>query len=294
VRVLVTGATGLIGKAVTKLLLKDGWDIHVLARSGTEGEVPRHARIAVSTGSLMDRAVLEKVSRGVDAVIHLAGLLPGNPVRALAQVNVEGTANVARACSRSGVPRLVFVSSTSVYRDASVPLAVGLDEKAPLRTDAFSDLEEYGLSKVNAERQVLQLQHGARYAFVIVRAPIVYGAADGWDRRLVEAVRQRPGMMLRLSALPTLQCVHLDDLARGLVLAASHSAAANQIFNMAGAELFSLRDLVRSAFPAVANWPGQRPLRDPEHLKYDIRKARSTIGWAPVASVEHVVVRAAS
>jgi nucleoside-diphosphate-sugar epimerase len=180
------------------------------------------------------------------------------------------------------------VSSTSVYRDSSIPFARGIDETAALRTFAMNEVEQYGLSKIEAERRVFDAHNTSRLPFVIIRAPVVFGTGDGWDNRLLNAVRGRPWLTLsQLPTAPTLQCVHVDDLARGILLAASHPAAANQIFNMAGSELFSLRDVGRMAMPfGIAD----RDVRVGGDLKYDIGKARAMIGYAPRPRVSATVL----
>lgn len=195
-----------------------------------------------------------------------------------------------KACARNSVQRLVFTSSTSVYRDASLLFARGIDEKAPLRTQGDSDLELYGLSKVEAEHRIIQLRHNGQPSYVIIRAPLVYGTADGWDRRLIDSMRNRPLFAASaMAALRTMQCVHIDDLVRGLAIAGTHRAAANQLFNIAGAELFSPRDVAQLASPAAGNFD-DGPVTRADFLKYDIRKARSMIGYAPVARLAATVV----
>jgi nucleoside-diphosphate-sugar epimerase len=285
VRVFLTGATGSIGRVLTPLLLARVSSLRILVTPRTEAAVPTDRRIEVVVGTLADRPVLDRAARGADIAIHLAGLLPGASPDALGQVNVIGTHNLVEACLRNRVARFVFVSSTSVYRDAADPFARGIDEEAPLLTEATTPVEHYGLSKVQAERHVMAIRAGGRAAFTIIRAPVVYGTPDGWDARLAEAIRRQPWLTRgRVPAAPRLQCVHVDDLAKGIVLAATHPAAANQIFNMAGVELFRFRDV---AAPAVVT-PG-RPagrwgaLRT--GVKYDIEKARAMIGYAPSARI---------
>ena len=281
-RILLTGATGFIGSALLKRLLTDRLNVRVLALPGTETSLPRDHRVQVLAGALADLPILDRATRGVDVVFHLAGLLPGNAPARLAQVNVEGTQNVAHACARNGVRRLVFASSTSVYRDSSYLFATGIAEEAPLRTLGTTDIELYGLSKVAAERRIVELGPNGRPDYVIVRAPLVYGMADGPDKRLINAMRTRPLLAAsRLMAIRTMQSVHIHDLVQGLVLAGTNPAAANQAFNMAGAELFSPRDAAQlQSFTADIFDDG--PVTHPDLLRYDIRKARSELGYAPL------------
>jgi len=280
-RAFVTGATGTIGRVVTTRLLGAGWSLRVLVQRDSAHPIPANPRIEQQFGTLDDRLLIERMARGANVAIHLAGVLPGAREESLARVNVAGTATVAEACARAGVGRLVFVSSTSVYRDAADPFARGIAEDAPLLTEAVGQMQQYGLSKVEAERRILDLHRSGRLSFVIVRAPVVYGAADGWDDRVMQMVRQRPLITLaRLPAAPTLQCVHVEDLAAGIVRAATAPAAANQVLNMAGPEVFSFRDVgARALAPEVASVVRRPAPAVP--LKYDIRKAARVAGYAP-------------
>jgi nucleoside-diphosphate-sugar epimerase len=281
-RVLVTGATGLIGTPVRRLLVEAGHRVRALALPGTEDAL-RAGGIEVVLGSLDQAEALDRATRGVEIVFHLAGALPGAPPAVLTRTNVRGTANLLRSCARSGVGRFVFASSTSVYADASRPFAVGISEDSPLRSEGATDVEVYGLTKVAAERLILEQHREAGLRYAILRAPLVYGTPDGWDRHLLDRLRLQPGLARGPAALvPSIQGVHVDDLARAIVLAGTHPKAVNEAFNIAAGEFLSLSQLATIARGEMSARPKAAS------LKYDIGKARRLLGYAPRLSLSQL------
>ena len=112
-RVLVTGASGFIGGAVARTLVRKGVDVRVLLRPGASANVPDPAAVEVIRGDLLDRESLECAASGCAAICHAAGLYSFTAhERELQAVNVEGTRNVIDA-ARAASARLVFTSSIS-------------------------------------------------------------------------------------------------------------------------------------------------------------------------------------
>jgi len=235
-RVLVTGATGFVGGALVAALREHQHDVRALVRSRPRAEGLVAQGVELTLGEVGDRQALADAVGGVQAVVHLAGLLaephPGDFIR----VNVEGTRNVVEAAEAAGVERLVFVSSVS----ASGPSPTG----APLtETQPSSPASAYGRSKADAERLVRA--HGERLPYTIVRPPVVYGPGD---RKLLPLFK-----LARLGVLPSagagterVSLVHVRDLAVGIAAALEHPAAARDTFFLADPDAPSLRELLRT------------------------------------------------
>ena len=168
------------------------------------------------------------------------------------------------------------------------PQARGIVETAPLLSTASNSVEVYGLSKVRAEQQVREFHARHRLAHVILRFPLVYGSTDGWDRKLVDRIRLQPWKALsQIASLPSMQWVHVNDACHAILLAVTGSGVTEGAFNIAGGELFSLREvavLVRqidaASTPRNSRHNGLIPARP---LKYEIAKSRQRLGF--VASV---------
>lgn len=235
-RVLVTGASGFVGGAVVSALLERKHEVRALVRN--RARAPRLAELGVdlALGHLEDPQALREAVTGVQAVMHVAGLLaeplPGDFTR----VNVEGTRNVVEAAVAARIERLLFVSSVSAVGPSSS--GVPLTESRP-----SSPTSAYGRSKADAERLVRA--HGERLPYTIIRPPVVYGPGD---RKLLPLFK-----LARLGALPSagagaerVSLVHVRDLAVGMVTALEHPAAARETFFLADADAPTVHELLRT------------------------------------------------
>ena len=171
-RVFVTGGAGFIGGHVVYALLRAGHEVTVLDNlsTGHAGAVP--PSIDFIQGDLRDEANLQGWLAGHDAVIHLAALVPvptsvRRPVE-FAENNVVNTVRLLEAMHQSGVRRIVFSSSATVY---------GLPESLPLREDAPLGVQSnpYGASKVSAEAFVAAYQRLYDFDATILRYFNPYG-----------------------------------------------------------------------------------------------------------------------
>jgi dihydroflavonol-4-reductase len=196
--VLLTGATGFLGRHVARVLCDAGYSLVMLLRDpGTDLPAWRGARRVA--GDLEDPASLARALKGVGSVVHVAGFV-SNTVpdrRRLFQVNVEGARNLLKAAAGAGVDRVVFTSSTS---------AVGaLEQDRPeraLREDAEFNLRRLAVPYVQAKRAAHEAALGAREAglpVVVLSPSFVLGPGDYrlTSSELVDAfVRRRlPGRL---------------------------------------------------------------------------------------------------
>lgn len=246
-RVLVTGATGAIGRRVCERLIGR---VHVRATSrhvGAEG--PWHESMRWDLAAAVPTGLLD----GIDTVIHAAGRAHAHGVAldddaAYASVNVDGTARLCAAAVEAGVQRIVLVSSVSVLGDGG-PLAVA-ESSAPAPASA------YARSKLGAENAV----RSAPVASVVLRFPLVYGpGAPGNLRRMVDAIlRGRfppvPGIANRRSM------IHIDDAADAIVVAAER-ATDGSVYTVTDGRAYSTRDIYVWTLAALGRRPS--PLTPP-------------------------------
>src|ERR687887_375078 len=141
---LVTGATGLIGSHVTRLLLQRGDRVRALVRPGAR--VDDLEGVEIAPGDVLDRGAVRRAMRGVQRVFHVAGL---TSLRASADtlfaVNVDGTRIVLEEALRAGVARVVHTSSVVAFGPA--PRGSTADERQVFRAG------RYGLPYVNAKHE---------------------------------------------------------------------------------------------------------------------------------------------
>ena len=144
-RVLVTGASGLLGRTAARLLLDRGDDVTVLQRR-TAGLPCREV-----LGDVADAAAVGRAVRGHDAVLHLAAKVDvTGPWAEYAYANIMGTRTVLDACRAAGVGRLVHVSSPSVAHAGTALAGVGAGPAEPARARG-----RYSRSKAVAELDAL-------------------------------------------------------------------------------------------------------------------------------------------
>ena len=170
-KVLLTGGSGFLGSYVAELLSAAGTEVRALVRQSSNTSFLRTLEhVELAYGAVEDRASLDEAVRGVDAVVHAAGLVKARTAAEFTAINVDGTRNLLDAVENAGtsVRRFVLVSSLT---------AVGpsLDGK-PVHPDARRPVTNYGRSKAQAEQVVREARE--RLSVVILRPPMIYGPRD--------------------------------------------------------------------------------------------------------------------
>ncbi|HYD68167.1 NAD-dependent epimerase/dehydratase family protein [Azospirillum sp.] len=186
----VTGGTGFLGRAVVAALVARGWRIRLLARRDpAHPQLPDHEPEAVF-GTLEDGEALRRLVRGVDAVVHAAGLVKAPTAAAFQAVNRDGSGRLAEALA-AGAPgaRLVHVSS--------------LAAREP-------QLSAYAASKRAGEDAAVAACGGA--SWVVVRPPAIYGPGDRATLAVFRAARG-PVVPLFHGADARVCLIHVEDAA---------------------------------------------------------------------------------
>jgi nucleoside-diphosphate-sugar epimerase len=222
VRVLVTGASGFVGGALSPQLQEHGHEVFALVRR--PGSEP--AGTQPLSGDLADAAALQAAVREAqpECVVHLAAEIASQrSEQKLQAVNVDGTRRLIDACLQADArPRIVFCS-TVVTGD---PHGGVLTEDAPLPVET-----PYGRSKQEGERIVLESGLPA----VVVRPSHVYGPGGWYAHELIARLRQPGRLAVIGSGQNVWDVVHVDDVAAALVLAAEQ-APAGAIYHVADDE----------------------------------------------------------
>ena len=177
VKILVTGASGMTGRALVTALIARGDEVTVLQRR------PAGLDAAEVLGDIADPDVVRRAVTGHEAVLHLAAKVDVvGPWADFQRVNVDGTGSVVAACRAAGVARLVHVSSPSVAHAGSALIGAGAG-----RADPESARSNYSRSKAMAERIALAAD-GPELAVLCLRPHLIWGPGDV---QLVEPVVQR-------------------------------------------------------------------------------------------------------
>jgi dihydroflavonol-4-reductase len=217
--VLVTGATGLAGANICKLLIERGDAVRALARESADTAPLAELGVDVVTGDVTDPDAVVRAARGSDAAIHCAALLGGasQNLADFEAVNVRGTKNVLDAAEAVDLGRVVAVSTGTFFDTAG-----GLDrEDAPVTKEPSED--PYTITKMAAfldamsraekGRDVVSAHPGAIFG----PSPVVSNALGmtSFNRVLLSAARGRIERYLKFPV----SWVFADDIARGCILA---------------------------------------------------------------------------
>jgi nucleoside-diphosphate-sugar epimerase len=171
-RVLLTGGSGFLGSHVAERLSAEGHDVVALVRKSSNRKLLEAlARVSFAEGAIEDRASLDSAVRGVDAIIHCAGLIKAQSRAEFDRANVAGTQNLIDAAKKLGstFKRFVHVSSGA----ATTPSFDG----RPTKNDAPpAPVTDYGRSKLEAER--VAKAEAKNLPITIIRPPVVYGPRD--------------------------------------------------------------------------------------------------------------------
>lgn len=204
-RVLVTGATGLIGLEVTRELAARGARTRALVRRPSRAGLLHGLDVEPVQGDLTRPASLRRAVEGVDTVIHLAARATMEPAERLRPTIVDGTRSLAEAAVDAGVSHIVYASSLLTHGNA-VP-------GAPIDAATPTDPQiGYGVAKVEAEAALDETTRGTGTEVAALRLPHVYGPGDLLFSRMRRGLLVTPGLGGNLYAH-----LHLEDAARLLV-----------------------------------------------------------------------------
>ena len=262
--ILVTGASGFVGSAVAKCLLRAGHQVRVLVRPTSSRMNLADPRLEIVEGDLRDADSIERAAKGIRFLFHVAAdyrLWARNP-EDIVRTNVEGTRSVMSAAQRAGVERIVYTSSVATL--AARPNGAPSDETFPL--DAKSAVGAYKYSKVAAERLVESMVAAQNLPVIIVNPSTPIGPGDvrptPTGRIIVEAAAGRmPGYVDT-----GLNLVHVDDVAAGH-LAALQKGRIGERYILGGQDV-----LLGDMLGEIAGFVGRSPpkLRIPRRLIFPI------------------------
>ena len=219
-KVLVTGGTGLVGKAAVDHLLRAGHTVRLLSRHAGDDARQWASGVEAHPGDVSSDTAVRGAADGCDAVLHAAGIVSERPPEVTFQaVNVEGTRRLAREAARAGVRRFVYVSSLGAEAGES----------------------GYHRSKRAAEEAV---RAEAPPGWLILRPGNVYGPGDEVISLLLKLVRTLPVVPLIGRGDQPFQPVWAEDLGLALARAVERSEPAGTVLDLAWPDVTTTREVV--------------------------------------------------
>ncbi|MFI2839673.1 NAD-dependent epimerase/dehydratase family protein [Mycolicibacterium sp. PDY-3] len=265
-KVVVTGATGLVGSRLVSRLLEQGLDCHAVVRR--PGSAP--AGVNEVIGDLFDGDTLAQALEQADAVIHLAAMFRSVDEDLIWRTNLDGTRNLVEATARvAPEARFIMASTSHVY---------GPGGGRPGREDdPVAATAAYPASKIAAEKVLCT----AGLTWSIQRYGFVYGDGDGHLDALPALVAGRS-----MHPAARMSMIHHRDIATVTGLALT-GALDGQIVNVGDEAAMSLYELVHLAGGSMD--PSAEPLPNPWHLVMDGSLARR-LGFRPAVRTVHQAV----
>jgi nucleoside-diphosphate-sugar epimerase len=285
----VTGGAGFIGSHIAEELVRRGQEVRVIDNlsTGSEYNIQHLLRdIEFIHGDLRDPKVASTATVGVEYVIHQAAI-PSVPRSiedpgGVTESNVNGTLNLLIAARDSGVRRVVYASSSSVYGDT--PTLPKHEDMQP------TPLSPYAASKLAAEYYCTVFSHVYGLETVSLRYFNVFGPRqDPFSpyaaviARFVEAVLAQNALVIYGDGEQTRDFTYVSNVVEANLLACHAPAAAGEVINIGGGGRTSLNQLVEELRQVVnddliVHYDAPRP-GDVLHSQAGIEKARQLLGW---------------
>jgi len=239
--VLVTGANGFVGSRLCRRLLDDGYHVVAGIRENCNRELIAGLDLEYRYGDITCPETLPAMVKGIDNVIHNAGLVKAKDKEAFFRVNHFGARNIAEAAKNGDTKKFILISSTAAV-GPSEPGQV-LTENSPPRP-----ITMYGRSKLAGEEAVLELKEELNS--VIIRPSGVYGPGDKEMLAFFQIMnfRIKPylGKLKR-----KIQLVHVDDLCLGVSKALKAVTKSGSVYFIAESRSYSFKELVLALRNAI-------------------------------------------
>jgi nucleoside-diphosphate-sugar epimerase len=322
-RVLVTGATGLLGSHITEKLVAQGHRVRALARPESMPDFLQALGVEIVRGDLIDPLACQRAVGDVGWVFHCAAKVGDWGSWRQFQVGcIDATKTLASAASRAGVERFVHISSTSAYGhppDRSGPIT----EEAPLGQNVWI-LDHYTRSKVECEQLLWELARSGRLRLTVIRPSWLFGERDRTTiPRLIQEFRWNRVSIVGRGDNP-LSAVYAGVVADAALLAARDPGSVGEAYNITSHGRISQRDFLDMLADAIGaprvtwHYPfwyafyggfsleirerlllSKKPPRVTRYgawllgryLEYSTEKARSKLGWTPALSYRKSIER---
>ena len=253
-RVLITGATGFVGRAVCEAVVREGHSVRGMAR-GSRSQALETPDVGMDwfRGSVLSPDDLRRALQGCDAVIHLVGIIGEIGGQTFERVHQEGTLRVVDAALSSGVRRMIHMSALGTR-----PAAVS----------------RYHQTKWAAEEAV----RGSGLDWTVFRPSVIYGPGDGFVNLFARMSRWSPVLPVIGRGTALLQPVSVDGVARAFARALDSQAAVCQTYDLCGPDRLTLPQVLQAI------------LRATRRRRMIVRIPRA-LAWYPTAVLEQLFPR---
>ncbi|HCL00049.1 MAG TPA: hypothetical protein DHW42_08110 [Candidatus Marinimicrobia bacterium] len=246
--ILVTGATGFVGRQLVPALLQKGWTVSCLARSTSHRPDNFNDAVNWFSGDLLDKQSLVKACVGIDAVVHLGGAIKASGAKTFFLINVEGTRNILEALVQAGNPHARFIYFSSQAALGPAPTQKPLTEESKPHP-----VSAYGRSKFQAEQIVHE--YSKQLHCIILRPSVVYGPGDRESLAFFKMAKFH--INPRIGFKPKyIDIIHVGDLVRVILCVLEKDLKSGEIFNLNDGQNggYSVNAVVNHAAKALKTW----------------------------------------
>ena len=215
--VAVTGGTGFVGTAVVSELLAAGHEVRILSRKAPE-RLPEGASHV--SGSVVTGEGLNILVEGVDAVVHLVGIIKESGANTFKAAHYEGTVNILAAASRAEVHRYLHMSAMGTRKDA---------------------VSKYHRTKYAAEEAV----RASGLDWTIFRPSTIFGPSDAFINMLTDIMRKTPVMPVVGGGKTRMQPISVENVATAFRKALESDVTIRKTYELGGPEQLNLRQVLK-------------------------------------------------
>ena len=233
-KALVTGANGLVGSHLVERLLFKDYQVICLVRKTSNLRWLSGLEVEYVYADINEKDSLKDVVKDVDLVFHVAGLTKAKNREEYFKANCQGTKNLIEVCGEHNprIKRFVYISSQAA-------VGPGKDERPLDETAPCNPITDYGKSKLEGEKIVLEFS--SKLPVTVIRPPAVYGPRDP-DILSFFKVANKGFKTLFGKGERYLSLCYIEDLIDGIILAAESSKGIGQIYFIADDQIYSWRE----------------------------------------------------
>lgn len=243
-KVLVTGATGFLGKYVVEELVEHGYQVRAFGRNSKVGRSLENSSVSFFQGDLTKADDVLEACKGMDLVVHAGALSTvWGPWEDFYQANVLGTKYVLEACRQTSIQRLVYVSSPSIYAAPKDQLAIK-ESDAPEE----NNLNNYIRSKLASEKL---FNNYPDVPSIILRPRGLFGIGDTSILPRVINLSQKIGIPLIGDGRQLMDMTCVENVALAIRLAIEAPETKGEVYNITNGEPRAFRDLLEESLTGL-------------------------------------------
>lgn len=310
-KILITGATGFLGKYVVDIFLENNFEVYALGRNEKKGEELKKCGVNFIKADFQNLDDVDKYFENMDIVIHAGALSDAwGRWEDFYNVNVLGTQNVIKACQNHNVERLIYISSPSVYSEKRDRFNVKEDEY-----NENNELNFYIKSKILAEKEV---EKAKDLYSVILRPRGLFGVGDTSIIPRILRANAKTGMPIINNGENMVDITYVENVAYAIYLSSIKEDIDKQVFNITNDEPMKFKEILETFLVSIGQYPKYIKLKsetlynmasvlentykafriskEPVFTKYtactlaysqtlDITKAKTLLGYRPIKTI---------